>query len=314
MVCGIDRQAGGTWLGVNQFGLLVPVTNRPKVLAPLEPRSRGLLCRDLLDRRNARDAVDSAVKELSAGGYAGANYLCADDKYAAVVYGGNRVEVAELTPGLHTLTNGDLDDPNDERHQFLRRMLTLHTLDSAVTFLAVASRACSRKPNEEGRRGVVLTGGDYGTVSSTLLGAVAEDPALDLSVQSRPAVRDRPTTTFPRCCARSFPPAAAGSRPSTTAKSRRLPRARSRAKAPVLRRRVPYGAPAAKSPLRDTRRADRSIGPAPRACRRRNRSGWPRFGSPLHRLFRPAQQALDAFTGQDRGDAGGPPRRPGFPG
>jgi hypothetical protein len=169
VVCGIDRQAGGTWLGVNQFGLLVLATNRPKVLAPLEPRSRGLLCRDLLDRRNARDAVEYAVKELSGGAYAGANYLCADDKVAAVVYGGNRVEVAELSPGLHTLTNGDLDDPNDERHQYLRRMLTLHTLDSAVTFLAVASRACSRKPNEEGRRGLVLSGGDYGTVSSTLL-------------------------------------------------------------------------------------------------------------------------------------------------
>ena len=68
VVCGIDRQAGGTWLGVNQFGLLVVVTNRPKALAPLEPRSRGLLCRDLLDRRNARDAVATAVKELAEGG------------------------------------------------------------------------------------------------------------------------------------------------------------------------------------------------------------------------------------------------------
>ena len=85
-------------MGVNQFGLLVLVTNRPKVLVPLEPRSRGLLCRDLLDRRNARDAVECAVKELSGGGYAGANYLCADDKYAAVVYAGNRIEVAELDP------------------------------------------------------------------------------------------------------------------------------------------------------------------------------------------------------------------------
>ena len=48
-------------------------------------------------------------------------------------------------------------------------MLTLHTLDSAVTFLAVASRAFSRKQDGEGRRGVVLTGGEFGTVSSTLL-------------------------------------------------------------------------------------------------------------------------------------------------
>jgi hypothetical protein len=156
-------------LGVNQFGLLVAVTNRPKAMVPLEPRSRGLLCRDLLERRNAREAVEHAVKELSGGNYAGANYLCADSKRAAVVYGGNQVQVVELSPGLHTLSNGNLDDVQDERHQFVRRMLTLHTLDSAVTFLAVASRAFSRRLDSEGRRGVVFSRGDYGTVSSTLL-------------------------------------------------------------------------------------------------------------------------------------------------
>jgi hypothetical protein len=169
VVCGTDKQAGGTWLGVNQFGLLITVTNRARTRAPLEPRSRGLLCRDLLEVRTAREAAELARKELSTGRYAGANYLCADGKYAAVVYGGHRVEVVELQPGLHTLSSGNIDDKNDERHEFIRRMLTLHTLDSAVTFLAVASRAFSRKPDNEGRRGVVLTGGEHGTVSSTLL-------------------------------------------------------------------------------------------------------------------------------------------------
>jgi hypothetical protein len=38
-----------------------------------------------------------------------------------------------------------------------------------VTFLAVASRVFSRKPDADGRRGVVLSGGEFGTVSSTLL-------------------------------------------------------------------------------------------------------------------------------------------------
>jgi hypothetical protein len=169
VVCGTDRQAGGTWLGVNQFGLVVTVTNRARTRPPLEPRSRGLLCRDLLDCRNAREAAEAACKELSTGRYAGANYLCADGKFAAVVYGGHRVEVVELEPGLHTLSSGNLNDRKDERHEFIRRMLTLHTLDSAVTFLAVASRAFSRKQDGEGRRGVVITGGDFGTVSSTLL-------------------------------------------------------------------------------------------------------------------------------------------------
>jgi hypothetical protein len=169
VVCGTHKLASGTWLGVNQFGLLVTVTNRARTRPPLEPRSRGLLCRELLDCRTAREAAELACKELSTGRYAGANYLCADGKYAAVVYGGHRVEVVELQPGLHTLSSGNLNDARDERHEFVRRMLTLHTLDSAVTFLAVASRAFSRKQDGEGRRGVVLTGGEFGTVSSTLL-------------------------------------------------------------------------------------------------------------------------------------------------
>jgi hypothetical protein len=169
VVCGLDRKAGGTWLGVNQHGLFCAVLNRPKNRIPLEPRSRGLLCRELLELRNAREASEYAAEELSTGIYAGANYVCADARFAAVVYGGNKVEVMEITPGLHIITNGDMDNFRDERHELLHRMLTLHTLDSAVTFLAVASRTFSRKPDSNGRRGVVVVGKEHGTVSSTLL-------------------------------------------------------------------------------------------------------------------------------------------------
>ncbi len=169
VVCGIDRKAGGTWLGINQYSLFIAVANRPKMAVPLEPRSRGLLCRELLNCRTAREAADLAARELATGGYAGANYLCVDYRYGAVVYGGNTVEIVELRPGLHILTNGDLNDANDQRQQFVRRQLTLQKLDSAVTFLAVASRTFSRKPDASGRRGVILRGNDFGTVSSTLL-------------------------------------------------------------------------------------------------------------------------------------------------
>jgi hypothetical protein len=169
VVCGIDRQAGGTWLGVNQYGLLCAVANRRKSSVPPQPRSRGLLCRDLLELRTAKEATAYAAKELKSGAYAGANFVCADARYAAVVHGGNKLEVVELSPGLHVLTGGNVDDPRDERHQLVRRMLTLQTLDSAVTFLAVASRVFARKPDSEGRRGVVITEGEFGTVSSTLL-------------------------------------------------------------------------------------------------------------------------------------------------
>ncbi len=169
VVCGIDRQAGGTWLGVNQYGLFCAVTNRRKLRVPLEPHSRGTLCRELLDFRSARDAAAYAAKELATGAYAGANYICADARHAMVVHGADKVEVVELPAGLHVISGGDVNAANDERDEFVRRMLELHTLDSAVTFLAVASRVFSRKPDDAGRRGVVLTGSEFGTVSSTLL-------------------------------------------------------------------------------------------------------------------------------------------------
>lgn len=169
VVCGIDRKAGGTWLGVNQHGLFVAVANRPKMSVPSEPRSRGLLCRELLAMADAREAAEHAARELATGCYAGANYVCADADFGAVVYAGNQVELVELEPGLHLMTNGDLNDHHDQRQQFVRRQLTLQKLDSAVTFLAVASRAFARKPDASGRRGVIVSGNEYGTVSSTLL-------------------------------------------------------------------------------------------------------------------------------------------------
>ncbi len=169
LVCGIDRKAGGTWLGVNQHGLVVAVANRPKTIVPAEPRSRGLLCRELLNCQTAKEAADRAARELNSGGYDGANYVCADARWGGVVYGGDRVEVVELAPGLHLLSDGDLDDPDDQRQEFARRLLTLQRLDSAVAFLAVASRTFSRKADSRGRRGVIVSRDEYGTVSSTLL-------------------------------------------------------------------------------------------------------------------------------------------------
>lgn len=169
VVCGIDRKAGGTWLGVNQHGMFVTVANRTRAAAPSDPRSRGLLCRELLDCSTAREAAEMAARELATGCYAGANYVCADAEFAAIVYGVEEIETVELTPGLHLLTNGRMDDPRDPRQEYIRRLLTLQRLDSAVAFLAVASRTFARKPDESGRRGIVLTGAERGTVSSTLI-------------------------------------------------------------------------------------------------------------------------------------------------
>ncbi len=200
VICGIDRKANGTWFGVNQFGLFATVANRIKTSLPPEPRSRGLLCRELLHFDNAAKAAEHAAKELATGRYAGANYVVADARSAAVIHGGDTVEIVELPPGLHVISNTHLNDMDDERQEFVRRLLTLQRLDSAVAFLAVASRTFSRKPDAEGRRGATISGPEYGTVSSTLLslpkkthnavyhyatGSPAEHPYDDLSALLR---------------------------------------------------------------------------------------------------------------------------------
>ncbi|MEQ8785768.1 MAG: NRDE family protein [Pirellulaceae bacterium] len=169
ILCGLDQQAGGTWLGVNQHGLFVGVCNRVKLMPPAAPRSRGLLCRDLLRADSARQAVDMALEELSGGQYDGANYVIADGESGWVVQSTDDHEVVELEEGLSVISSSDVNDPRDQRVALCKRLLTLQTLDSPVKFLAVASKVFARSPSPPGRPSMVVAGKQRGTVSSTLL-------------------------------------------------------------------------------------------------------------------------------------------------
>lgn len=183
-MCGVDRKAKGTWLGVNQHSVLAAVTNREKAGLSADPRSRGLLCRDLLACASARDAAALAAKELTEGSYAGANYVCLDPKYAAVVYGGREVEVVEMEPGLHLLTNGDLDDPDDRRIGLARRLLEAadEAMGSVEGFLDFTARLCAQK-------GIVVHRADGGTVSADQV--VLTDRIEDAVYRHAPGPPDR---------------------------------------------------------------------------------------------------------------------------
>src|SRR5436309_7564443 len=115
-VGGIDPVAGGTWLGVNERGVLAAVTNRPRSEPPPQPRSRGLLVRDLLACPTAAAAADLAAHELGRPGrYAGCNVLVADRERAVVLHAGDWLSVWPLPPGLHVLTNHDVNQEGDPR-------------------------------------------------------------------------------------------------------------------------------------------------------------------------------------------------------
>ena len=218
VVCGIDRQPGGTWLGVNQYGLMVAVMNRRKAFPPLEPRSRGLLCRELLDLRNAREATERAVKELT-GRYAGANYLCVDAKFGAVVYGGNRVDTVELTPGLHILGASNLDDPRDEAAG--RRPPHADAVHVGLG-RHVPGRGQPRLRPQGGRRRPSRGGAQQRRFRHRVVHAVvvvAEDPAIDLPI--RPGTSEVPYDDLWRCCGKCSRPGDPAARPTPPRRTRR---------------------------------------------------------------------------------------------
>jgi hypothetical protein len=166
-VAGLDLQGGGTWLGVNEHGVLVAVTNRPRDEAPAQPRSRGLLVRDLLACSTAAIAVDVAIRELDGCRYAGCNVVCADQERAVVVHGADWLRVQPLPPGLHILTNRDVNSLADPRLAYAAWWLGQQGCITANDCLHALGRLCG----QTGGSGppMCLHGPDGGTVSSSLI-------------------------------------------------------------------------------------------------------------------------------------------------
>ncbi|MFO0261453.1 MAG: NRDE family protein, partial [Planctomycetota bacterium] len=67
ILASVDPKTGGTFLGVNQNGMLVGVIDRPKREMPVLPESRADLARQILKAASARRGVDVAMDRLSSG-------------------------------------------------------------------------------------------------------------------------------------------------------------------------------------------------------------------------------------------------------
>ena len=80
----------GTWLGVNESGLVVAVTNRRDGELRWEDqiRSRGLLVIALLGLDDPEQAACLAEHALSQGGFGGSNFLIASPEFSFRRFGG----------------------------------------------------------------------------------------------------------------------------------------------------------------------------------------------------------------------------------
>ena len=108
---GQDEVAGGSWLTLSASGLVVGVLNRRVTRPPDETRaSRGHLCLDLARLADAATAAEF-LRMVPAEQHDPFNILVADGNRAFVAQNrSSGTEVVELEPGLHVLTNLDLND------------------------------------------------------------------------------------------------------------------------------------------------------------------------------------------------------------
>jgi uncharacterized protein with NRDE domain len=119
VVAGQDLVAGGTWLGLNETGMVVGLLNRrgPSGEAFVDPtrRSRGLLALEMLQC----PSLELALEQLHADRgdrYNGFNLLLATAEKAYVAHNANQaIGLTELDPGVHLLTNLELNDPTCPR-------------------------------------------------------------------------------------------------------------------------------------------------------------------------------------------------------
>jgi uncharacterized protein with NRDE domain len=102
-----DAEAGGTWLGVNEAGVLVALTNR--WVDREGERSRGLLVADALRERSAEDAARFVERSVDAAEYAGFNLVVADADAAHYFEYDGRLAHRPFAPGVHVVVNVGAD-------------------------------------------------------------------------------------------------------------------------------------------------------------------------------------------------------------
>ncbi len=120
VVAGIDLEAGGTWLGMNDAGVVAAVMNRTASLGPAaDKRSRGELVLDALDSDDAADAAER-LRHLDGNAWRPFNLAVADNRDAFWLRSrgdaaGGLVECFPLPESLSMLTARERNDRASSR-------------------------------------------------------------------------------------------------------------------------------------------------------------------------------------------------------
>lgn len=175
-----DLRAGGTWLGVNRFGVFAGITNRATAQPDPSRRSRGMLVIEALQAETAADAA-RAFERLPASAYNGFNLFVSDSRNAYCIVYDRSAAVTALDPGVHVVGNADPDDSRVPKIARLQEEAAHATRVSAERLLEEFAGICrSHEPGTNPLEQTCIHTEAYGTRSSTLLrlGDSSESDAL----------------------------------------------------------------------------------------------------------------------------------------
>ena len=184
-----DAEAGGTWIGVSEGGLVVAVTNRWLDADREGDRSRGLLVRDCLTAASAEAAVRAVERELDERAYDGFNLVLADDRAAFLLTYDGGLVVTRLDPGVHVVGNvgGVVNGAErfaiperrrefgEERADSARRIAAALVPEPGETGASWLDRASGVLADHD--YGACLHGDEFGTRSFTRI-RTGDDPAV----------------------------------------------------------------------------------------------------------------------------------------
>ena len=179
---GRDLRCGGTWMAVDRRGRMAAVTDyREPSEQKQNLRSRGFLVTDYL---LGDDSAQDYLRELSAhiNEYDGFN-IFAGDVSALYFYGSYLRQPLQMQSGVHGISNGDLDYPwpkvKKGKDALLKIIDECDTIEQESLFAVLLDREVPDDkllPDtgvgiklERMLAPVFVSGGDYGTRSSTVL-------------------------------------------------------------------------------------------------------------------------------------------------
>lgn len=174
ILAGRDDLAGGTWLAVNEHGVVAALTNRPGEggFVPGRP-SRGGLPLMACRCGTASDALAKLRTHLSAVRYNGFNLFLADATSAWVIQAPGLPEFQAVAPGVHVLANQGWNDLADEKVARARHLLEETGVASSGQELAQTIASLKAICRDHGRqadaRSLCMHATGAGTVSSTIL-------------------------------------------------------------------------------------------------------------------------------------------------